>query len=444
MISNLLRSSTLRLCIASLAVLVGFVALAQAPDGTATFSSNPMGDIQFAAQPLDPVKAKATSQAAIDAFDKVVVLANKAIDSIRSDKGLAKYGERLTLSLTGIVIIWSFLKNLLLKQSFQQLFGDLIFPIVIASFVLGPGLQKLPSVIESTTTAIASSFSPGYSSDSFEKKIAGSMITSALKIWNADNGSGIGAFIGAPLVTIVQFLLRMVVILLIMVCAALAVAALLIAKFQIALAIGLAPLLIPWLVFKPTEFLFSGWLSFLLKAGFGLVGVLAVGAVVSDGAAAMSTMISTMPTSDEGAMTYAVMAGMSIIFAFLMLKASDIGSGVISGSATGIGGISAVAKGAAVMTPFAMAGAAAGAMGSAARVGAAGAAGKALSGSDQKPGKMSGMAQMAKAAIAGRSPLANAAFSAGHGTSPKSAPSTPAKAPHQSLAAKLRERNTSS
>lgn len=232
-----------------------------------------------------------------------------------------------------------------------------------------------------------------------------------------------------------------------MVCAALAVAALLTAKFQIALAIGLAPLLIPWLVFKPTEFLFSGWLSFLLKAGFGLVGVLAVGAVVSDGAVAMSSMISSMPTSDEGVLTFAAMAGMSIIFAFLMLKASDIGSGVISGSATGIGGISAVAKGAAVMAPVAMAAGIAGAVGSAARTGAAPAAGKMLSGSDSKTGKMSGLAQMTRAAIAGRSPTANAAFNASHGTSPKSAPrsapssSTASQAPRQSFAAKLRARD---
>ncbi len=387
-------------------------------DAAGTAQPNP--DIQVSEKPINSQDAAATSAKAVAAFDNVIQVANNAINSIRSGGGLAKYGEYLTLMLTAIVMSWAILKNLLLKLSFQQLFGDFIFPLVIAGFVLSAGLQKLPAAIESSTNAIASRFTPGASTDSAEKKVAGSMIKSAIRVWNSDDKSAFASIFSAPLELVLKALFRVIVVLLIFTAAALAVAALLVAKFQIALAIGLAPLLIPWIVFKPTEFLFSGWLSFLLKAGFGLVGVLAVASVVSAGAKGMENLLDKVPTGTEGILTYAAMAGMAVIFTYLMLKASDIGEGVISGSAQGVGGISAVAKGSAVMAPVALAGSAVGAAGSAARLGAAAAAGRLARGTS----KDSGAAAVAKAFTAGRSPLANAAFNAARGAAPSGSSTT--------------------
>jgi hypothetical protein len=445
MISKFFKSTSGFIFFVAFAILLAVASSAQEGPGGLNSTGNTrdaLGNLRVTAPlnpevavPLDPVQAKATAAQAIAAFDNVVLIATNAIRSIQTGSGntagVLAYGKRLTLMLTGIVIVWAFLRNLLLKQSFQQLFGDLVFPLIIAGFVLGPGLDRLPTAIEAATTRIGGAFA-GTSTGSIESSLVGSMFTSAMGVWNADNGGGIKEIFTSPINKVVQFVLRMIVILLIMLCGALGVAAVLVAKFQIALAIGLAPLLIPWIVFKPTEFLFSGWLSFLLKAGFGMVGVLAVGSVVTAGARSMASMISSMPTNDEGTMTYAAMAGMSIIFAFLMAKAADIGAGVISGSASGISGIAAAAKGAAVMTPLALTGAAAGAVGSAGRVGAATAVGKAMAGSNDGSGNMSGMAQLARGAIAGRSKTAQAAFNAAHGNSKRAGtsngPSSPAPA----------------
>lgn len=327
-----------------------------------------------------PGVALALTQSAIAAFANVLKVANESINAIRGNAALMQYGQRLTVMLTGIVILWGIAKNIALKQSLPQLLGDLVFPLIVASFVLGAGLPKLPGVIESSVTGIAGLFGAGTTS-SLETSLATNMLESASRVWDADKAdSGILSALSAPLSTLAILFLRIGVIFLILVGAGLGVAAILVAKFQMALAVALAPILIPWIVFKPTEFLFSGWLNFFLKSGFGLVGVFAVSAVVVKGSQSMTNLISTTNSDLAGVMTFVVMAAMTVIFIYLMLKGADIGEGIISGGATGIGQLNSVAKGAAAMSPARMAAATAKAASGAAGVASAAKAGKALQG----------------------------------------------------------------
>lgn len=383
------------------------------PIDPATTSTDEQGNVSSGQTIVVPVTnpdiLTASSDAAVSAFTQVVTAANNAIQSIRDKGGMQKYGERLTLMLTGIVILWSILKNIALKQSFPQLVGDLVFPIVIAAFVISAAIGKLPGIIDSSISAISTLF--GGSGTSPEMSIAKSLLGAAVSVWNAESSdSGILSLAGSPLVSLAMLLLRLIVIALIVIAAALGVAAVLVAKFQMALAVALAPLLIPWIVFKPTEFLFSGWLSFFLKAGFGLVGVFAVATLVSSGAAQMVSLISTTPRGVGGVMTYAAMAGMSVIFTYLMLKGSDIGEGLISGSATGIGQLSSVAKGSGVTAPMSMAKAGLTGAGSVINAGAAVAAGKAIG----KGALSTGTEQMATRAF-GRGTIARASFETARG-----------------------------
>jgi type IV secretion system protein TrbL len=406
-----------------LPVLVLLASFVYAQSPAVDNNGNPDGTPCVGSTCIDGTKEVTTSQAnsiadsAIGAFVQVVASANKAIDSIRGNGKLQEYGQRLTLTLTSVVIIWSIIKNIALKQSLPQLVGDLIFPLIIAAFVLSAGLQKLPAAIEGAK-AVTGVFGSG-SSDSMEASIAGNMITAAKRVWAAESPSLMdGPLINGAISAVAMLLLRIGVILLIIVSAALGVGTILVAKFQIALGIALAPLLIPWIVFKPTEFLFNGWLNFLLKAVFGLVAIFAVSSVVSSGAALMASMIQTTPPGTEGVLVYLVMGGMSVIFTYLMLKAADIGEGIISGSATGIGGLAAVAKGSAAKSPATMAKAGLGAAGSATRVAAGAGVGKALSGQS-----LSGAQKQLANKAFGNGTVARAAFEkTSRGASTRSAP----------------------
>ena len=369
----------------------------------------------------------ASTEQAIAAFNNLVKMANAAINSIRGNADLKNYGQRLTLMLTGIVIVWSIIKNIALKQSLPQLIGDMVFPLVIASFVIGAGLGRLPEVIDQTTTAVAGIFNSS-PAETMESSLASGLFNSMAKIWNTEKAdSGVLSSLASPLVSLAMVLLRIGIILLLLVSAGLGVAAILIAKFQMALAIALAPLFIPWIVFKPTEFLFSGWLNFFLKSGFGLVGIFAVSAVVTAGTRQMASLITTTDSSVAGVMTFAAMGAMAIIFTYLMLKGADIGEGIISGSATGIGQLASVAKGSAAMAPGRMAASTAGVVGSTAKVGAAVGAGRAVA---MKGGQISEAGRAAAGATLGKG-VARAAFemARGGGTKASAGPATSSPSP---------------
>lgn len=378
---NVFRKPLVRVLLAGLGLVFAAIFSVLAQDAPPYTDANGTTYNQTAkVEEQEPGVALALTKSAIAAFANVLKVANESINSIRGNAALMEYGQRLTILLTGIVILWGIAKNIALKQSLPQLLGDLVFPLIVASFVLGAGLPKLPGVIESSVTSIAGLFGAGTTSN-LETSLATNMLESASRVWDADKAdAGILSTLTAPLSTFAILLLRIGVIFLILVGAGLGVAAILVAKFQMALAVALAPILIPWIVFKPTEFLFSGWLNFFLKSGFGLVGVFAVSAVVVKGSQSMTTLISNTSSDLAGVMTFVVMAAMTVIFIYLMLKGADIGEGIISGGATGIGQLNTVARGAAATSPARMAAASAKAVSGAANVASAAKAGKALQG----------------------------------------------------------------
>ena len=391
---------TAALCIAT------FIAQAQpTPESPAAES---------AVEAANPGLVANTIAGALNAFTSVIALANSAINSISGNEQLKEYGKRLTLMLASIVIIWSIIKNIALKQSLPQLVADLVFPLIITAFVMTAGLDILPGVIKSATTAVAGLFGAG-SAGGMELSLATSMFQAMDEVWSAKSQSaGALNFLQSPIDSVAILILRIGIVLVMLMSTALGVAAILIAKFQIALAVGLAGLFIPWILFKPTEFLFSGWLNFFLKAGFSLVGIFAVATVVLAGARGMASLITQANADIADVLTFIAMGAMSVVFAYLMLKGGDIGEGLIGGSATGIGQLTAVAKGGAAMSAPRMAGAAAGAAGSVARAGAARQAGK-LAG----PGEMSKGSQALADASFRKGSFTRAAFEKARGDKPK-------------------------
>lgn len=370
-------------------------------------------DAEYAVEAANAGLVANTVAGALKAFNDVIALANRAIDSISSNEQLKAYGKRLTLMLASIVIIWSIIKNIALKQALPQLIADLVFPLIITAFVLTAGLDILPGVIKSATTSVAGLFGAG-SGAGMEMSLAASMFKAIDEIWSAKSQStGVMSFLQSPNVTVAILILRIGIVLLMLVATALGVAAILVAKFQIALAVGLAGLFIPWILFKPTEFLFSGWLNFFLKAGFSIVGIFAVATVVLAGAQGMASLITQANAEIADVLTFVAMGAMSVIFAYLMLKGSDIGEGLIGGSATGIGQLSAVAKGGAAMAAPRMAGAAVGVAGSGAKLG-----GAALAGKMTGAGKMSAGRQALVDATMRKGTFARAAFEKARGAGP--------------------------
>jgi len=110
---------------------------------------------------------------------------------------------------------------------------------------------------------------------------------------------------------------------------------LLIAKFQIALAIALGPIMIPWVIWKPTEFIFTSWLNFLLKSSFVSLCVFSIESILRVSIVNLVNLSDSVTQGVNSAFVYGTVSLLSLLFSLLISKSYDIGNGLISGVSSG-------------------------------------------------------------------------------------------------------------
>jgi hypothetical protein len=118
------------------------------------------------------------------------------------------------------------------------------------------------------------------------------------------------------------------------------------ADLTLRVAIAFTPLMVPWLLFKPMEFLFNGWLKSMLIGGLGfVVGMLLLAGFSSfSNAATAQVLAQTHGNLDTGfsvATTFLPIFLGSFICFMLAPKANNIALGLLSGG--GVDGISIMA-----------------------------------------------------------------------------------------------------
>jgi len=254
-------------------------------------------------------------------------------------------GKRIAAALGATVIIWSILKNMVLKANTTQIIADLVFPMVVLAMCVAALDNNFASKVNASVQGLMAGLAPGggATNGSVAVNFLKGMLKAITAVWTQSPSFTIKDI---GFTYLASLLLQLVAVVFIAIGAAVGLGTIFMAKFQIALAIALAPVMIPWLMFKPTEFLFSGWLTFLLKGGFVLVAVSAVSGAISASVAGLNTIAAGSVAGIDSAMTYGAIALMALLFAFLLLKSADIGAGVISGGVTGVSGMGRVIGGA--------------------------------------------------------------------------------------------------
>lgn len=269
----------------------------------------------------------------------MVTQMEKLIEKVGTAGTFNELGKYIIAVLGTTVITWGILKNMILKSTITQIVADLVFPIVvIAMCVASLENNVLASKIVESVQSLAAGISPlgtataaGFLDNMFYVMKMVWADSPQLQIW--DLGS----------TYIASLLLQLIAELALMLGAVFGLGVLFMAKFQIAFAIALAPVMIPWLLFKPTEFLFSGWLTFLLKGGFVLVAVTVVTSLASYLMKGLVASKINMPPGLESVLAYGSITIAALLVAFLILKSAEIGGGIISGSSAGIAGFGRVA-----------------------------------------------------------------------------------------------------
>jgi hypothetical protein len=282
-----------------------------------------------------------TENLALDAVNQVkfaISTIENQIDGLRKKKPLLQLGKKILIVIFLVVFIWSVIKNMLLKPLPDQIVIDLIFPLIVLGLAYSMLDQNVGQLIVDSIdylTYLLVDSVPG--TDSSSAVFAENLLKSMVAIWSAPNP--IDPFtLGID--TAISFLLKLVSIFFIATSIALGLSYLLLAKFQVSLAIVLAPVMIPWIMWKPTEFIFTSWLTFLLKSSFVSLCVFTIENMLRTSITNLVNLSDSVTQGVNSAFVYGTISLLSFLFSLLISKSFELGSSLISGNSTGLAKLS--------------------------------------------------------------------------------------------------------
>jgi len=277
-----------------------------------------------------------TKNLALNATNQLKLAINSVeeqIDSLRNRHPFKVLGRQLIVSLFLIVFMWAVIKNMLVKPVVNQIFIDLIYPCIILGLIFTVLDQNLGQLIADSVQYVTVLLTSNVQSNGTSSEIyAENLLKSMLVIWSAPNT--IDPF-NLGIEAAISFVLKIVSIFFIGSSIAVGLTYLLIAKFQIALAIALGPIMIPWVIWKPTEFIFTSWLNFLLKSSFVSLCVFSIESILRVSIVNLVNLSDSVTQGVNSAFVYGTVSLLSLLFSLLISKSYDIGNGLISGVSSG-------------------------------------------------------------------------------------------------------------
>lgn len=248
--------------------------------------------------------------------------------TLRHNAGIIDIAKRIAFVLFGVVFTWGVMKSWLLGKGFMNLAVDLVLPSVMLGLILFAMQKDLGLAISKSVETIASVASGGATASPID--LMGSLMVAAFKVFDIA-GAEYPKFLDIPgwLVIGIGMLVKIVVAFILFGCAAIAAGSFLLADVSLAIATGLGPVFYVWALWRPTEFLFQGWLKFLLTAAIQklMVGVMAtlVAAVVSS----LGSLSATLTHQFTDLIAYAGVLLVGVISAHLMRSAAGLASSIV-------------------------------------------------------------------------------------------------------------------
>lgn len=296
--------------------------------------------------PMPPKQFSATN--AVQMIDTTV---QNTLNSLRSQT-LVDYGSYIANSLLAFTMLWAAVKMLAAGKGLGDLFGEWI-PLfigygVVTALVTANGAGDITKSFDKVIELITG-YSPFSSLSDYLLKGVGQYwdamfsVLSMPMALHLDHWYDIFLMLPDLLAFVIAKLLAGGFI---AIAAVVYIAVIAFAHIGVGITTALAPLFVPFIIFKPTEFLFKGWLMSLLGAN---MIKLATGIMVkiSSGVLANLLLLATYIQQDanvsQGGLDmfvtdlnlYVVMVVFALLAAVLMFQAPQIGMGLLSGSAGG-------------------------------------------------------------------------------------------------------------
>jgi hypothetical protein len=301
----------------------------------------------LAGPPADPLQPPADSAAAIEQVQGIVDaltggIASLAAGSTPTATALKALGLRIAVSLFGVLLAWTLVKGWVLGKGLQQLLPDLMQPLLVLGLALW-AVDGLAAPVEASVLAVGRVVAAALGADQVlnETGLLTTMGVSGLELLMTPVAHGLH-----PLDWLVGKLACLACALVLLLCGVIGAGTLVVAKFQTAVAILLAPVLIPWAMWPATSFVFNAWLGFLLAGAMTQAMVTIVAAMTTGAIDRLCAVVAGYADKEVSIVAFgALFLGVALI-AWLFLSVPRLASGLVAGTALGLQGWSTAVSGA--------------------------------------------------------------------------------------------------
>lgn len=278
------------------------------------------------------------------------------LDALAANSSLQGFGRYLTAFFLAALMIWSAVKTMASGKGVGELIGEWV-PIFVSFGLVTLFLdQSAGNLIVSTMDGIGSAIGGGNMStidsairttaEPIFKAIAA--VSDQPRVTAASSSEGFVATMFAGAVSgLMGMIAKVITVFILIMAGVLMVATTIMGFISVKLVLLLAPVMVPFLMFRPMSWMFDSWLRFLLGACMLKIVVAFLLKVAAGLLTAMSGLAAQHYAEAKGASPLEtmqadiVLLGMMLVFALLamllLLQAPSIATGLLSGSAGGTG-----------------------------------------------------------------------------------------------------------
>jgi type IV secretion system protein TrbL len=295
-----------------------------------------------------------------------------SLKDLSNNTSLKKWGDQISIFFLITLMIWGLLKNMAAGKGLGEWIGDLV-PLMMAFGIVSLFLDKsAANLIVKTMNALGTAIGGGDWSTIQNAVTAAAvpMFKAMASIMDFPRVTSQSEWSLATLVTAVPSALvslfgRLIAVFLMLLGTVSILATTIMSFISVELVLILAPVMVPFLMFQPMNWIFDAWLRFLLGACMMKV----VGAFLLKMAIALLTSMQQFAmqiyTEAQGAssidafvtdlMLITIMLVFALLAVLLMLQAPTISAGLLQGSSAGVGfkGVGGVTQSAAGKMAFA-------------------------------------------------------------------------------------------
>lgn len=298
------------------------------------------------------VAATTTTPQAPDASTTVQVLTavintiDSALKGMTNNGAINGLGDTITYSLVAIVISWTLLRSLVEGGGVTGVVAELV-PVlastaVVMALLTAGGIGDIVDSMDRVSSALT-----GSPVSDLKSLLELGVRRGLMSIYNVMSMpspfppiDGISAAIQYGAWWVIFGVTKLVTSIIVAVAVALYIGNITLAFFAVFLAIALAPLLVPFLIAPATQWIFDGWLRFIVSASLTKlvsVFILSFTSKLMEGLESLSKIVEVKPTDDGMSVVSTVLficVGMILIAclcAYLQIEGPKLAQGLLSG-----------------------------------------------------------------------------------------------------------------